>query len=262
MDTCKDDTERKSIGMLLSKQVSIITGGGGGIGASIAQLFAEHGSRVHIFDIDCCASEAIQAEIQEKGGEAWVHKVDVTKKEQVVEAVEKIVGLHGRVDVLINNVGKYPRVLFEDMTEEDWDSIHNVNLKSVFHLCKLIVPVMKKQQYGKIVNVSSFTWFLGAVERSHYNATKAGLIGFSRSLARELGASNIYVNCVTPGAIQTPIEVLRSNHATLSNLEQQQCLQRRLVPIDVARVCLFLSSLLSNGMTGQTLNVDGGVYMH
>jgi len=137
-----------------------------------------------------------------------------------------------------------------------------VNLKGVFHCTKLVVPHMVERRSGKIVNISSVTFFKGMANLSHYVATKGGVIGLTRSLAREMGPYNVYVNCVTPGAIEVEQEKKVATPEQMAAIVVQQSLQRRLQPIDVSRVCLFLSSELSDGMTGQTVNVDAGLVMY
>jgi 3-oxoacyl-[acyl-carrier protein] reductase len=137
-----------------------------------------------------------------------------------------------------------------------------VNLKGIFHCTKLVLPHMVERRAGKIVNISSVTFFKGLENLTHYVASKGGVIGFSRSLAREVGPHNVYVNCITPGAIEVEMEKLVATPAQMAVIAAQQSLQRRLQPIDVARACLFLSCDLSDGMTGQTVNVDGGLVMH
>ena len=169
---------------------------------------------------------------------------------------------YGRLDILINNAGIFPRQTFLEMTEAQWDEMQDVNLKSMFHSIKLALPHMVAQRGGKIVNISSVTFHLGVASLTHYVASKGGVIGLTRSLARELGDYNVHVNCVTPGAILTDSEARFVTPEQAREMMSTQCLQRRLLPLDVARVCLFLSSELSDGMTGQCVNVDGGWAMH
>jgi 3-oxoacyl-[acyl-carrier protein] reductase len=140
--------------------------------------------------------------------------------------------------------------------------MQNTNLKGVFHGCKLVAPHMVSRRCGKIVNISSVTFFKGYPTLSHYVAAKGGVIGLSRSLAREMGPHNVYVNCITPGAIEVEMEKRVATPEQMASIVSQQSLQRRLRPIDVANVCLFLAGDLSNGMTGQTVNVDGGLIMY
>ena len=169
---------------------------------------------------------------------------------------------YDRIDILINNAGIYPRQAFLEMTEAQWDEMQDVNLKSMFHSMKAVLPQMVARQSGKIVNISSVTFHLGMAALSHYVASKGGVIGLTRSLAREMGPHNIHINCITPGAIKTVAEAKVVTEEQVRQFMASQSLQRRIMPLDVARVCLFLSSELSDGMTGQVLNVDGGWVMH
>jgi 3-oxoacyl-[acyl-carrier protein] reductase len=164
--------------------------------------------------------------------------------------------------VLINNAGIYPRQEFLTMTEQQWDEMQDVNLKSMFHSQQAVLGHMIGRRRGKIVNISSVTFHLGAPNLSHYVASKGGVIGLSRSLAREVGPHNIHINCITPGAILVDAEKEFVSDEQVKQFVAEQSLQRRILPVDIARAALFLSCELSDGMTGQTLNVDGGWFMH
>ncbi len=246
---------------LLTDKVALITGAAAGIGESIAHLFAEEGAHVYVLDRNA-AGESVAAAIRGKGHSAVFFAADVRDQKAIAQGVDDAMKRHGRIDVLINNAGIYPRKTFLDMTEQDWDEMQDINLKGVFRYCKLVVPHMVAQRSGKIVNISSVTFFKGLENLSHYVASKGGVIGLSRSLAREMGPHNVYVNCVTPGAIEVETEKLVATPQQMAAIAAQQSLKRRLQPIDVARACLFLSSELSDGITGQIVNVDGGLIMH
>jgi 3-oxoacyl-[acyl-carrier protein] reductase len=176
--------------------------------------------------------------------------------------VDAAVGEFGRIDILINNAGIYPRLPFLQMTEAEWDRIHDVNLKGVYHGTRLVAPQMTAQRSGKIVNISSVTFFVGLANLTHYISSKGAVIGFTRALAREMGPFNVHVNCISPGAVEVESEKAVATPEQVAATVALQSLQRRIVPLDIARVCLFLCSELSDGMTGQTLNVDGGWIMH
>jgi 3-oxoacyl-[acyl-carrier protein] reductase len=248
--------------MLLNGKVSLVTGAAAGIGEGIARLFAAEGSHVYLLDLNAEAAESAALAIREQGGSAYAFYTDVTRRETIAPAVNSALDRFGRIDILVNNAGAYPRRRFLDMTEQEWDDIHNLNLKGVFHCTKLVLPHMVKQRSGKIVNVSSASFHKGLENLTHYVAAKGGMIGFTRSLAREVGSDNIHVNCVTPGAIEVETQMKILSPEQMATIAAQQSLKRILRPIDVARVCLFLASELSNGMTGQTVNVDGGLYMY
>jgi 3-oxoacyl-[acyl-carrier protein] reductase len=232
--------------MLLQDRTAIVTGGAAGIGAAIARLFAEQGARVIVFDSD---------------GDGDALKVDVRSRSQVQSAVQEVLRRYGQIDILVNNAGIYPRQEFVSMTEEQWDETVDVNLKGVFHCTQAVASHMIERRSGKIVNVSSINFHKGGKYLTHYTAAKGGVIGLTRAVARELGVHNIHSNCVAPGAIETEREPQFVTSAQVEAMVAQQCLQRRILPIDVARVCLFLASHLSDGMTGQTLTVDGGWLM-
>lgn len=248
--------------MILKDKVAVVTGAALGIGASTAELFAEQGAKVALLDIDAEQCRRRTDGIRGKGGVAEAYTVDVASRQQLEAAFAGVLERFGRIDILINNAGIYPRRDFLEMTEEEWDHMQDVNLKSIFHTAKLALPPMIRQGGGKIVNISSVTFFKGLAKLSHYIASKGGMIGFSRALAREMGPHKIYVNTITPGAIKTEGEDVHADPATIAEIQRRQCLDRRLLPIDIARVCLFLSSELSDGLTGQTINVDGGLIMY
>ncbi len=247
---------------LLKDKVAIITGAAAGIGAGVAQIFSEQGAHVFLSDIDKAGIERSAAALQSKGGSAFPIAADVRNREEMARVVQDAISRFGRVDVLINNAGIYPRQPFLDLTETQWDMIQATNLKSVFHCSQLVLPHMVNQRAGCIVNISSVTFFLGMKNLTHYLATKGGIIGVTRGLAREVGEYNVRVNCITPGAVETEGERSVATKEQADSIIELQSLKRRIVPLDIARVCLFLSTDLSAAMTGQTLNVDGGWVMY
>jgi 3-oxoacyl-[acyl-carrier protein] reductase len=244
--------------MLLRGRVAIVTGAATGIGEAVARLFAEHGASLWLMDRDADGCAAVVRSLPDATAMAG----DVCSAADFARIVDSALAKSGRIDVLINNAGIYPRQTFLEMTEAQWDEMHDTNLKSMFHSMKAVLPHMVKQRSGKIVNISSVTFHLGMATLTHYVASKGGVIGLTRSLAREMGQHNIHINCITPGAIKTLAEAKVVSEDQARQFMASQSLQRRIMPIDVARVCLFLSSELSDGMTGQTLNVDGGWVMY
>ena len=216
-------------------------------------MFAEHGARLLLLDRDTARNEAVASIL---GAHA------ITCDVSDAAAVHRATAEAGPVDVLINNAGIYPRKPLLETTEEEWDHMQAVNLKSVFLMTKAVLPAMLEQGSGKIVNISSVTFHIGTANLAHYVASKGGVIGLTRSSAREAGPRNVHINCITPGAILVEAERAVQTEEALREIMGQQSLKRRLLPIDVARTCLFLSSELSDGLTGQTLNVDGGWIMH
>jgi 3-oxoacyl-[acyl-carrier protein] reductase len=248
--------------MMLNDRVALITGAATGIGEAVARLFAQEGAHVQMFDRDAAGCRAVAESIAESGASATPFAGDVRSRQDVSSWVKTSVAKFGHVDILINNAGIFPRRAFLHMTECEWDEMQDVNLKSLFHTAQAVLPGMIERRHGKIVNISSVTFHLGVPGLTHYVASKGGVIGLTRSLAREMGPHDIHVNCITPGAIHTRSEANFVTPEQVSAFVASQSLQRRITPRDVARVCLFLSSELSDGMTGQTLNVDGGWAMH
>src|SRR3984885_8319750 len=247
---------------LIKDKVVIVTGAAAGIGAGVAQLFAAEGAHVFLVDLDGTQVKKLAASLQSEGGSAFGFEADARNRAAMEKVVEDAITRFGRIDVLINNAGVYPRQPFLEMTEEQWDSMHNINLKNDFHCTKLVIPHMVKQRAGAVVNISSVTFFTGLENLTHYIASKGAIIGFTRALAREMGEHNVRLNCITPGAIETEGERKLMSKQKAGEVLAQQSLKRRITPLDLARVCLFLSTELSDAMTGQTLNVDGGWIMY
>ena len=247
---------------LIKGKVAIVTGAAAGIGAGVGRLFAAEGAHVFLVDLDGAGVKKVAADVQAEGGSAFGFEANARDREAMAKVVEDAITRFGRIDVLINNAGIYPRQPFLEMTEEHWDTMQDVNMKSVFHCSKLVMPHMVRQRAGAIVNIASVTFFTGLAPLTHYVASKGAIIGFTRALAREMGEHNVHVNCITPGAIETEGERKLMSKEQSDTFMAVQSLKRRIGPLDVARVCLFLSSELSDAMTGQTLNVDGGWIMY
>jgi 3-oxoacyl-[acyl-carrier protein] reductase len=248
--------------MLLDRKVALVTGAGTGIGQEIARLFAEQGARLVLLDKDAEANQATAYSLDPSGQRAIAVNIDVRDRPGIDAAVSRTIQEWGQIDVLVNNAGIYPRQEFITMTERQWDEMQDINLKSMFHTQQAVLPHMIARRRGKIVNLSSVTFHLGVPNLTHYVASKGGVIGLSRSLAREAGKHNIHINCITPGAVLVEAEKAVVSEEQIRAFVAEQSLQRRILPIDIARTALFLSCELSDGMTGQTLNVDGGWIMH
>jgi 3-oxoacyl-[acyl-carrier protein] reductase len=247
---------------LIKGKVAIVTGAAAGIGAGVARLFAAEGAHVFLVDLDGAGVKKVAADLRSEGGSAFGFEADARNRDAMAKVVDDAITRFGRIDVLINNAGIYPRQPFLEMTEEQWDTMQDINMKSVFHCSKLVMPHMVRQRAGAIVNIASVTFFTGLAPLTHYIASKGAIIGFTRALAREMGEHNVHVNCITPGAIETEGERKLIPKEQADTVMAVQSLKRRMGPLDVARVCLFLSSELSDAMTGQTLNVDGGWIMY
>lgn len=245
--------------------VVIVTGGGHGIGKAYCLGFAKSGSRVVIADIDKAAAEQVAAQIeQERKLEALAVHTDVSDERSAKEMTAAALQRFGRIDVLINNAAIFATIpmnrgRIETIDPQEWDRLMAVNLRGLFFCCRAVLPAMRTQKSGKIINIASGTVFAGSPGRIHYVTSKAATIGFSRTLAREVGGDNITVNVLAPGntlSEENPTEEtirLRQSSAGLRALKRIQ------LPSDVVGAMLFLASPLSDFMTGQTVNVDGGI---
>ncbi|MBW1801180.1 MAG: 3-oxoacyl-ACP reductase FabG [Deltaproteobacteria bacterium] len=247
--------------MRLKDKVMIITGAGQGIGAAYARRTVEEGAKVVVADINGEKAQAVAGDITAKGHEAMAVKTDVSDENSTRNLVQKVVDTYGRVDVLINNAGIFSTIKLkpaEEISVQEWDQLMGVNLRGVFLCCKAVIPFMKKQKQGKIINISSATVFMGKPWYIHYVSSKAGVIGFTRALARELGDFNIQVNCMTPGYTETEIPRGTTTPEQLKAIINHQCMKRIGVPEDLFGVIIYLASNESDFMSGQTVNVDGG----
>ncbi|MGP1461455.1 MAG: 3-oxoacyl-[acyl-carrier-protein] reductase [Bacteroides sp.] len=244
---------------LLEGKTAIVTGGTRGIGRGIVRLFAEEGANV-VFTARNPAFEEVEQEAAAFGVRAKGFTSDASDFAQAEALVEATIAEFGGVDILVNNAGITRDTLLMRMTEEQWDEVLRVNLKSVFNMTKAVQRTMLKQKQGTIVNISSVVGVSGNAGQANYAASKAGIIGFSKSIAKELGARNIRTNVVAPGFIETEMteklpEEIRKGWA------DQIPLKRAGTPLDVARAVLFLASDLSSYVNGQVLNVCGGMNM-
>jgi 3-oxoacyl-[acyl-carrier protein] reductase len=238
--------------------VTIVTGGAQGIGRRIAEFLAAKGGDIAIFDI-IDGSEVVHY-IREKGQKAEFYHVDVSNFQMVGETVDKVVKEMGRVSNLVNNAGITIDKLLVRMKEEDWDKVIRVNLKSAFNCTRTVVRYMMKTGGGSIVNISSVAGVMGNAGQANYAASKAGLIGFTKSVAREYGERGIRVNAVAPGFIKTKMtEYL--DEKTRETMVKTIPLGRLGEPDDIAHVVYFLLSEYGSYITGEVINVNGGLYM-
>ena len=253
--------------MLLADRVAIITGGAKGMGKGMALKFAEEGCSVAIADINVNEANSTIAEVNAKGKEGLAIQCDVTDGNQVRDAVSQVIEKFGKIDILVNNAGAIaPHKPIEDITEAEWDKVLALNLKSDFLFCKYVVPYMKKQKYGKIINISSIGAVQPPAHEIHYNTAKAGIIGFTYDLGRELAPLNITVNAILPGPIRTSFyERMTGSMADTEKdvffaaLGKKVPMQRAGTPEDMAGAALFLASELSAYITCETLYVTGGL---
>jgi 3-oxoacyl-[acyl-carrier protein] reductase len=249
----------------LKDNVVIVTGGGHGIGKAYCLGFGQEGSRVVVADIDKAAADQVSVEImRQKGAEALALRTDVADEKSTNEMAAAVLQRFGRIDVLINNAAIFATIpmnrgRIETIDPAEWDRLMAVNLKGLFFCCRAVLPSMRAQKSGKIINIASGTVFAGSPGRIHYVTSKMATIGFTRTLAREVGDDNINVNVLAPGntlSEENPSQEvirLRESSAGLRALKRVQ------IPQDVVGAMLFLASPLNDFMTGQTVNVDGGI---
>lgn len=255
-------THAEHPGPLLTDRVAVVTGGGGGIGAATARLFARHGARVVIADIDVGLADATTAEIRESGGSAQAISTDVRDPDDVTRLTRTVLDRHGRVDVLVNNVGRWLRHPgnFVDTDPRHWDELYQINLHHVFALTHAFLPAMVDRHAGAIVNVSSIEGLRGYPEDPVYAAFKAAVIAFTRSLAVQVGNQGVRVNAIAPDvteSLQVPyLQWLSPEEQT--RWPQWVPVGRMGLPEDQAGVILFLACDLSSFVTGHTIPTDGG----
>jgi 3-oxoacyl-[acyl-carrier protein] reductase len=241
--------------------VAIVTGGGSGIGRATCLALAERGVNLGVVDLDLNGAERVAAEVVERGVEAIPCQVDVSSSAQVQESVARVVAAWHRIDILVNCAGMYKIGTINDVSEEDWDRMLGVNLKGQFLVCKAVVPVMQQQRSGAIVNVSSISGRTTSMMAGpHYVASKAGVIGLSMCLANQLARDGIRVNCVAPGTIDTPMNAFLEPEQ-YERLKTRVPLGRLGRPEEVAAAITYLASPEASYITGETLNVNGGVFM-
>lgn len=248
---------------MLRGKKAIITGATRGIGKAIALRFANEGASLALFGTNAALGKEVEEEIKpllKEGAKVSFYKVDVSSTKEVESAIKQVVDEFQGIDILVNNAGITRDNLLLKLSEEEWDQVLNTNLKSVFNTCKAIMRPMMKARAGKIINVTSVVGLIGNAGQTNYAASKAGIIGFSKSLAKELASRNININCIAPGFIQTAMTDVLSDQIKESLLSQIP-LQRFGKTDEIASVAVFLASSLSDYITGQTLAVDGGMVM-
>ncbi len=246
--------------MDFKEQVALVTGGARGIGRAIAENLAKKGVSLAIADVSIESATQTAKELALLGVKTFAVRMDVSKSDEVGKAFGDIVGQFGRLDILVNNAGITKDGLLMRMKEEDWDAVIDINLKGVFLCSKEAVKVMVKQKYGRIVNIASIVAFMGNPGQANYSASKAGIVGLTKTIAREYASRGITVNAVAPGFIATAM-----TDALAENVRQEML---KSIPAgkfgsvdDVANAVIFLSSPESGYITGHVVHVNGGMYM-
>lgn len=245
-----------------SGKVAVVTGGSRGIGEGIVRRLASEGARVFAtYNSNAEKALAIENELNSIGGTVRFIAADISNEESVKNLMDTVINETERIDILVNNAGMTKDNLLMRMSVQEWDDVINTNLKGVFLCCKAVTRTMMSQRHGKIINISSIVGFTGNAGQANYVAAKAGVIGFTKSLAKELSSRNILVNCIAPGYVETDM--------TQKLTEQQRQSFLDIIPLkraakadEVASVVAFLASDDANYITGQTIAVDGGLTMY
>jgi len=240
-------------------KVSLVTGASQGIGETIALDLAGAGATVILVDVLKDKLEAVRAKIREMKGQADIHVADVTRSDQVAAVIESALKARGRIDCLVNNAGITRDNLLLRMKEDEWDAVLAVNLKGVFNFTKAVLRSMVQNRQGRIVNVASVVGLMGNAGQSNYAASKAGVIGFTKSVAREVAGRGITVNCVAPGYIDTAMTHKLSDEVKKAFLDLIP-MKRFGTPEDVAQAVMFLLSDRAAYITGQVIGINGGMY--
>lgn len=243
----------------LAGQVAVVTGGSRGIGATIAKELAEKGAYVAINYVSGGESaEAVIKEIEEQGGASFAYKADVTKEAEVKSFIDEVKNRYGKIDILVNNAGITRDRTFRNLSQEEWNEVINVNLNSVFTTTSAVIHHMLEQKHGRIINISSIIGQAGGFGQSNYAASKAGMVGFTKSLALETARNGITVNAICPGFIATEM-VSAMPEKVLDNIVSKIPMQRLGETKEIAEAVTFLAQ--AKYITGQSINVNGGLYM-
>jgi len=248
-------------------RVAIITGGGHGIGKACVWRLAKEGARVVIAELDGAAASKVEADLLQEGYEALAVPADVASESSMQEMAKQAIEAFGRIDILVNNAAMVitvpiSRLPFDEIDPDEWDRVMRVNLKGMWLASRAVALQMRKQKYGKIINIGSGTAFIGRAERIHYVTSKAGVIGFTRSLARALGNDGITVNCVAPGGTLSEENPDEDTIKRRESVIAMRAISRVERPEDIVGAVAFFASPDSDFITGQTLLVNGGDFMH
>ncbi|MGM9965909.1 MULTISPECIES: 3-oxoacyl-ACP reductase FabG [unclassified Rummeliibacillus] len=246
--------------MRLQDKVAIITGGASGIGLAAVKRFANEGATVIIADYNSDAGKKVEEELLKENLKVSFYQINVADKESITNVVSEILKEFNKIDILVNNAGITNDAMLWKMTAEQFDQVIDVNLKGVFNCTQAVVPSMIANGYGKIINTSSVSGVYGNIGQTNYAATKAAVVGMTKTWAKELGRKGINVNAVAPGFTRTPM-VEKMPEKVLNHMESIVSLNRLGIPDDIANAYLFLASDESNYITGHVLQVDGGIMM-
>jgi 3-oxoacyl-[acyl-carrier protein] reductase len=246
--------------MMLKDKIALVTGAARGIGESIAKRFADQGCHIVVSDIDLQGVQQVADDIESSGRSARAIKSDVSNAKEAEDLVKFTLEQFGRIDILVNNAGITRDNLLMRMNEQEWDSVIAVNLKGTYNCIKAVTRPMMKQRGGRIINLASVVGVMGNAGQANYAASKAGIIGLTKSVAKELAQRNILVNAIAPGYIETEMtkKLPATAHESFMSIIP---MKRAGTPTEVANICLFLASDLANYTTGQVIHVDGGMVM-
>ena len=246
----------------LEGRVALVTGAGGGLGAGICSALASAGAAVAAVDVAREKAKLVADNLSRTGARCVALEADVSDRCSVQKTADRVTDELGGVDILINNAAIYPRRAWTEIEEQEWDRVMAVNLKGYFLCARAVYPHMKSKGRGNIVNVASITFFIGWTLLMDYVASKGGIVGFTRALAREVGPENINVNAIAPGAFPTDAEKIHPDQEGYNRwVLEQQSIKRRGTPEDIGNLVTFLSSDASSFITGQTISIDGGWMM-
>jgi 3-oxoacyl-[acyl-carrier protein] reductase len=247
----------------LDGRVAIVTGAGGGLGGGICSALTLAGAAVAAVDVEGGKAQQVAESVSHDGARCLAFEADVSDRSSVEEMAKRVTGEFGGVDILVNNAAIYPSRPWTEITEEEWDEVLAVNLKGYFLCARAAYPHMRGRGQGRVINVASITFFIGFANLLDYVSSKGGVVGFTRTLAREVGPEGITVNAISPGAFPTDAEKIHPDPEGYNRrVLDQQSIKRRGTPGDIGNLVAFLASDAASFITGQTVEIDGGWLMH